>query len=83
MSSSKKIDLKGDFAAGIYLTEAQKPIPPPLHTVYVYLQSINSDKHLPQSPFPDHFFMTTFCFGVYIDPLEIPIVDTSTHFSIS
>ncbi len=33
MSSSKKID----FAAGVYLSEAQKPIasPPPLHTVSV------------------------------------------------
>ncbi len=34
MSSSKKIYM--DFAAGIYLSEAQNPIPPPLHTVYVY-----------------------------------------------
>jgi hypothetical protein len=31
MSSSKKIDLKRDFAAGVYLSEAQNPIPPP-HT---------------------------------------------------
>ncbi len=39
MSSAKKIDLLRDFAAGVYLSEAQKPIPhnpPPLHTVYVY-----------------------------------------------
>jgi hypothetical protein len=34
MSSSKKIDLERDFAAGVYLSEAQNPIPPPLHTVY-------------------------------------------------
>jgi hypothetical protein len=37
MSSSKKIDLQRDFAAGVYLSEAQNPIlPPPLYTVYVY-----------------------------------------------
>ncbi len=36
MSSSKKIDLWKDFAAGVYLSEAQEPLPPPLHTVYVY-----------------------------------------------
>ncbi len=35
MSSSKKVDLERDFAAGVYLSEAQNPIPP-LHTVYVY-----------------------------------------------
>jgi hypothetical protein len=35
MSSSKEIDLLRDFAAGVYLYEAQNPIypPPPLHTV--------------------------------------------------
>ena len=33
----------------------------------MYLQSINSDKHLPQSPFTGKFFqMTTFRFGFYI-----------------
>jgi hypothetical protein len=33
-----KIDLCRDFAAGVYLSEAQKPYPSsrPLHTVYVY-----------------------------------------------
>ncbi len=39
MSSSKKIDLSRDFAAGVYLSEAQNSIPPPLFTqctVYVY-----------------------------------------------
>jgi hypothetical protein len=94
MSSSKKIALYSDIAAGVYLSEAQNPISPPppytLHSVYVYivylltqgrgrgresepegrlkgqqftkpgrkyqhdwlyLQSINSDNHLPQSPF--------------------------------
>jgi len=35
MLSSKKFDLWKDFAAGVYLSEAQNPIPP-LHTVYVY-----------------------------------------------
>ncbi len=30
-----EIDLKRDFAAGVYLSEAQNPIPP-LHTVCVY-----------------------------------------------
>jgi hypothetical protein len=33
---------------------------------WLYLQSINSDKHLLQSPFPSQFFyMMTFCFDVY------------------
>ncbi len=32
----KKIDLQKDFAAGVYLSEAQNPIPPPLLTVFVY-----------------------------------------------
>jgi hypothetical protein len=32
----KKLICKRDFAAGVYLSEAQSPIPPPLHTVYVY-----------------------------------------------
>jgi hypothetical protein len=37
MSSSKKLDLLRDFAAGVYLSEAQNSTPPPpLHTVYVY-----------------------------------------------
>jgi hypothetical protein len=36
MSSSKKIDLQRYFAAGVYLSEAENPTPPPLHTVYVY-----------------------------------------------
>jgi hypothetical protein len=37
MWSSTKIYLYRDFATGVYLSEAQKPIhPPPLHTVYVY-----------------------------------------------
>ncbi len=36
MSSSKKIDLYRDFAAGVYLSEAQNPIPPPLtHCILV------------------------------------------------
>jgi hypothetical protein len=41
MSSSKKIDLKKDFAAGVYLSEAQNPInPPSLHTVFVNAYNI-------------------------------------------
>jgi hypothetical protein len=33
----KKIDLQMDFAAGVYLSEAQNPIPlPPPHTQYTY-----------------------------------------------
>jgi hypothetical protein len=36
MSSSKKIDLLRDFAAGVYLSEAQNPIT--LYTLYTYIQ---------------------------------------------
>ncbi len=37
MSSCKKIYQQRDFAAGVYLSKAQNPYPPPpLHTVYVY-----------------------------------------------
>jgi hypothetical protein len=36
MSLPKKIDLFRDFAAGVYLSKGQNPIPPPLHTVFVY-----------------------------------------------
>ncbi len=36
MSSFKKIDLWSDFAAGVYLSKAQSPMLPPLHTVYVH-----------------------------------------------
>jgi hypothetical protein len=36
----KKVTCRRDFAAGVYLAEAQNPIPPPFHTVahtaYVY-----------------------------------------------
>jgi hypothetical protein len=35
MSSSKRIDLQGDLAADVYLSETQNPIPLP-YTVYVY-----------------------------------------------
>jgi hypothetical protein len=35
MSSSKKVDMKREFAAGVYLSEAQTPYAPK-HTVYVY-----------------------------------------------
>ncbi len=30
MSSSENIDLQRDFAAGVYMSEAQNSIPPPL-----------------------------------------------------
>ncbi len=36
MLSSKKIDMEKDFGAGVYPSVAQNPIPPLLHTVYVY-----------------------------------------------
>ncbi len=39
MSSSKKIDLKRDFAAGVYLSEAQDPVRPP-HTQCIRVYSI-------------------------------------------
>jgi hypothetical protein len=35
MSSSKKIDLSRDFAAGVYLSE---PTSPPLYTLYLCIQ---------------------------------------------
>jgi hypothetical protein len=35
MSSSKRVYLLKDFAAGLYLSEAQTP-PPPKCSVYVY-----------------------------------------------
>ncbi len=39
MSSSKKIDLWRDFAAGVYLSEAQNPLhPPPPYTFYTCIQ---------------------------------------------
>ncbi len=47
MSSSKKIDLYRDFAAGVYLSEAPFPpmTPSPLvHNVYVYRILIHTGK---------------------------------------
>jgi hypothetical protein len=40
MSSSTKSYLKRDFAAGVYLSEAQNPTTPPytLYTVYLFTQ---------------------------------------------
>jgi hypothetical protein len=35
MSSFKKIDLQRDFATGVYLSEAQNPIPPLTHCIRV------------------------------------------------
>jgi hypothetical protein len=44
--SSKKIDLERDFAAGVYLSEAQNPITPHPHTVHirVYCTLIHTGK---------------------------------------
>ncbi len=43
MSSSKKIDMYRDFAASIYLCEAQNPIPPPPpYTLNTCVQYTNS-----------------------------------------
>jgi hypothetical protein len=39
-----KNDLKRDFPAGVYLSEAQKPYPPTLQTVYVYSIHIHTGK---------------------------------------
>ncbi len=35
MSSSKEIDLQMDFAAGVYLSETQSPIPPLTHSMCI------------------------------------------------
>ena len=57
MSSSKNIDLERDFAAGVYLPEAQNPVTPyPLtHCRYLFTQGqtemsddgIQMQRHLP------------------------------------
>jgi hypothetical protein len=44
MSSSKKIDLERDFAASIYLSEAQNPIPPLTHCIRLYSVLIHTGK---------------------------------------
>ncbi len=45
MSSYKKFTCKGDFAAGVYLSEAQNPIPPSLtHCIRVYSIIIHTGK---------------------------------------
>jgi hypothetical protein len=36
MSSSKKIDLERDFAAGVFLSDAQNPIPSLPCTLYTF-----------------------------------------------
>jgi hypothetical protein len=38
MSSSKKIDLFRELAAGVYLAEARNSYPPPPYTLYTWLQ---------------------------------------------
>jgi hypothetical protein len=40
MSSSKKMYLQRDFAAGVYLSEAQNPIPYPPYTLYLYVYTL-------------------------------------------
>jgi len=40
MLSSKKIDPYMDFAAGVYLSEAQTPTFPPPYTPYVYAYTV-------------------------------------------
>jgi hypothetical protein len=42
MSSSKKIYLLWDFAAGVYLSEARTPYPP--HTLYTCIQHTYSHR---------------------------------------
>jgi hypothetical protein len=44
MSSSKKNDLYRHFAAGVYLSEAQNPIPPLTKCIRVYSMLINTGK---------------------------------------
>ncbi len=42
MSSSEKIEMYRDFAAGVYLSEAQKPLLT-LHCVHVYCILIHTE----------------------------------------
>jgi hypothetical protein len=42
MSSSKKIDLERDLAAGVYLSEALNPIPP--YTLYTCMNYTYSNR---------------------------------------
>ncbi len=47
MLSSKNIDLNGGFVAGVYLSEVQNPMPPPLthkHCIRVYSILIHAGK---------------------------------------
>jgi hypothetical protein len=44
MSSSKKNYLLRNFAAGVYLSVAQNPIPPPLYTLYTCIHYIYSHR---------------------------------------
>jgi hypothetical protein len=45
MSSSDNIDLYRDFAAGVYLSEAENPIPLPPYTLYTCMQYICTYAH--------------------------------------
>ncbi len=44
MSPSKKVDLERDIEAGVYLSEAQNPIPSLTHRIRVYAYSNYSHK---------------------------------------
>jgi hypothetical protein len=44
MSSFKNIDMSRDFAAGVYLSQAQNPIPPLTHYIRVYSILIQTGK---------------------------------------
>ncbi len=49
-----------------------------------YLQSINSGKHLPQSPSTSRFFyMATFCIGFYMSYLSTPLSKEINDFGFS
>ncbi len=37
MSSSKKMYLKRDFAAGVYMSETQNPYPTAIHNAFLFL----------------------------------------------
>jgi len=37
----KNLPVKRDFAAGVYPSEAQNPIPPPLHTIMCIHYTVN------------------------------------------
>jgi hypothetical protein len=46
----QKIDLERDFAAGVYLSEAQNPIHPPPYTLYRCIQYTYSHREGGEGP---------------------------------